>query len=271
MTGLLLGAVFGFGVILVFDGLTASRGRGAGGRGANLAGLLPKALLAAAAGAGALALTGWPVAALAGACAGFALPGWVGERRASRERAGRREAIAEASERLRDAVRAGAGVAEGIGSLAAHGPTGLRPAFRQAQVELRLGGVPAALEGLQVRLDDPLGDLLVGALRAADRTGGKNLSAVLEDLAATARRQATTLREIRARQARNLLTARVVAGAPLALLLAIGWVNPGYLAPYRSAAGQLVLALVLAMVGAGYLVMVRTARLPAELGSRRRG
>jgi hypothetical protein len=33
--------------------------------------------------------------------------------------------------------------------------------------------------------------------------------------------------------------------------------------------GQLVLAMVLAMMGAGYVMMVRTTRLPAELGSRR--
>jgi len=262
--GLLIGLTFGLGVLLLFDALTSPGRDHRTRRVLHLAARGRRAGLALAVGAAGLALTGWVVAAVGGAILGWALPRWLSARRGGRERVARGEAIAEAAARLRDAVRAGAGVPEAFAGLGSHGPSRLRPAFRQAALDLRLGGLPRALEGVRERLDDPLGDLLIRALLVADRTGGRHLSQVLDDLAEAARRQATTLREVRAHQARNRFTAAIVSAAPVALLLAIRQVNPGYLAPYETPAGQLVLAVVLALIALGYLAMSRVARLPAE-------
>jgi len=137
-------------------------------------------------------------------------------------------------------------------------------------LDLQLAGLPAGLEALRERLDDPLGDLLVRALLVADRTGGRNLSQVLDDLAESARRNAATLREVRAHQARNRYTATIVSAAPVVLLVAIRQVNPAYLAPYATAAGQLVLIVVFGLIALGYLAMTRVARLPTEPTARRR-
>ena len=270
MTGLVVGITFGLGVLLVFDAFTSPRPVEGSRWSRRLTIPARKAGLALASGAACLAFTGWPVAALAGCAIGWTLPGWLTARREGRERAARREAIAEAAARIRDAVRAGAGIPEAFGSLASHGPARLRPEFRQAALDLQLAGLPAGLEALRERLDDPLGDLLVRALLVADRTGGRNLSQVLDDLAESARRNAATLREVRAHQARNRSTATIVSAAPVVLLVAIRQVNPAYLAPYATAAGQLVLIVVFGLIALGYLAMTRVARLPTEPTARRR-
>jgi Flp pilus assembly protein TadB len=55
-----------------------------------------------------------------------------------------------------------------------------------------------------------------------------------DELAAEAR----TVRKLRARQERQRTSARVVALAPVVLLLLLRQVNPDYLDPYDSLAGQ---------------------------------
>jgi Flp pilus assembly protein TadB len=86
---------------------------------------------------------------------------------------------------------------------------------------------------------------------------------VLDDLAAAIRAEAQTLREIRARQAQQRLSAGLVAAAPLVILVAIRQTNPAYLAPFDTPLGQGVLGLALLLISAGYVAMVRLARPPA--------
>jgi Flp pilus assembly protein TadB len=124
-------------------------------------------------------------------------------------------------------------------------------------------GLPQALDGFARRLGDPLADLLAATLALNDRLGGRNLSEVLDDLARAVRAEAQTLREVRARQAQQRLTARLVAAAPLVVLLGIRQTNPHYLDPYATALGQAVLAAALLLIVAGYLAMLAVARPPA--------
>ncbi len=70
------------------------------------------------------------------------------------------------------------------------------------------------------------------------------------------RAEAHTLREVRARQAQQRLTARIVAAAPLVIVLAVRRTNPAYLAPFSTPAGQGVLALAALLVAVGYTTMV---------------
>ena len=124
-------------------------------------------------------------------------------------------------------------------------------------------GLPHALEGFARRLADPLADVLAATLALNHRLGGRNLSEVLDDLAAAIHAEAHTLREVRARQAQQRLSARLVAAAPLVILVAIRQTNPAYLAPFDTPTGQAILALALGLIVAGYGAMVRLARPPA--------
>jgi len=75
-------------------------------------------------------------------------------------------------------------------------------------------------------------------------------------------------REVRAQQARNVLSARIIAGLPLALMVIIRGLNPDYLDPLADPAGQLLLAICLLSVAVGYVLMLRAARLPAHRRTR---
>ncbi|MGE3599796.1 MAG: type II secretion system F family protein, partial [Dehalococcoidia bacterium] len=94
------------------------------------------------------------------------------------------------------------------------------------------------------------------------RLGGRNLGPVLESLSRAVRGTARAEQEVRALQARNVLSARIVAVLPLALIAAIRGLNPGYLDPFATPTGQVLLALCLLSVAGGYAAMLRAARLP---------
>jgi tight adherence protein B len=261
VTALTLGALAGLGLLLICLGLTrpTTTQRDAG-RLPQLTGGVAVGLLAAV---GVWLVCGWPVLTLAALAAGLLVPRWWTHRTESAAQASRTEAIAEVAAGLRDAVRGGLGVTDALGGLARWGPPALRPALGQLATDAATIGLPNALDGFAQRLADPLADVLAATLALNHRLGGRNLSAVLDDLAAAIHAEAHTLREVHARQAQQRLSARLVAAAPLVILLAIRQTNPAYLAPFDTPTGQAVLAVALGLILAGYGAMVRLARPPA--------
>src|SRR5690606_23845787 len=155
------------------------------------------------------------------------------------------EAVGEAVEALRDAVRIGLGLEEAIRALGRTGPHALRPVFREMERDFRLAGFEEALSGARDRVADPLFDTLAVALLTAYRIGGRNLAAVLDGLSRSVRGSVQARREVRANQAQNVLSARVIAALPLVLIVVIRATNPGYLEVFSSPGGQAVLALCL--------------------------
>lgn len=236
--------------------------------GADGVGLRELAPASAAAGAASALLSqlffGWPVVTLAAAGAGLLLPTWYYRQRAQRRRGEIEEAVGEAVETLRDAVRIGLGVEEALRALAVTGPQALRPVFSGVERDLRLAGFEEALERARERLAEPLFDTLAVALLTAYRIGGRNLAAVLDGLSASVRGSVQVRREVRANQAQNVLSARVIAALPLLLILVIRGSNPNYLAAFSQPVGQAVLACCLLSITVGYTVMLRQAALPGQ-------
>jgi Flp pilus assembly protein TadB len=261
VTALTLGAVAGLGLLLIYAGLThpaPHHPQDPDGPQLLLAGVVVGLL----AGVGAWLVSGWPVLTLTAITGGLLLPrAWMTHTQAG-EQATRSEAVAEVAAGLRDGVRGGLGVTDALGGLARFGPPALRGELAEVAAQAAILGLPQALEGFARRLGDPLADLLAATLALNQRLGGRNLTEVLDELAAAIRAEAHTLREVRARQAQQRLSARLVAGAPVGILLAIRQTNPTYLTPFNSPLGQAVLALALLLVAAGYAAMVRLARPP---------
>jgi Flp pilus assembly protein TadB len=110
-------------------------------------------------------------------------------------------------------------------------------------------------------VSDPSADLFASALGTAERLGSRNLSEVLDALAEATTAQAAAVREARARQTRNHVSARIVAAVPILLLLAIRQANPAYLAPFETPSGQAILAFAFALIWTGYVAMQRAARI----------
>ena len=226
-------------------------------------------LAASAAGAAAAAalaqlLFAWPVVTLALAAAGALAPSWYFRQRAQRRRAEVAEAVGEAVETLRDAVRIGLGIEESLRALARTGPEALRPALRALERDIRLAGFEEGIERARERLQEPLFDTLCVALLTSYRLGGRNLAQVLDGLSAAVRGSVAVRREVRAQQAQNVLSARVIAALPVVLILVIRATSPDYLQPFSEPAGQALLACCLVSVALGYTVMLRQAALPGR-------
>lgn len=247
----------GLGLVVAFDGLTRGRAR---------TGIVPgrQSLLEIGAAVGgasaAFVLTGWPVAALAGAAAGIAVPNMLSEQRSLRRRIELTDALAEAAGALRDSVRGGLGLSDGLAGLAEWGPPLLRDEMQTLATDAGRVGVSKAAARFAQRIADPGADLLAATLAFNARVGGRQVAEVLDAMADELAAESRTVRELHARQARQRTSARFVALAPLALLLVLRQVNPGYLEAYDTASGQAVLGLAGLLIAAGYAAMVRIAR-----------
>jgi tight adherence protein B len=276
----LLAVSFGLAVYMLYDGLTApARPRRAGGRlrgvedflrRAGLLGVTPSDFALVSLGAGVVvgvtthAALGWPLVTLLATGLGALAPFTYYVRRHDRRRTALQRALVEAISQLRDAIRAGLSVPEALVGLARTGPEVLRPEFVRLVREMRLVGFERALTEMRDRQADPLFDIVCAALLLNDRLGGRNVSHVLDRLAHTTREQLRVQEELRAHQARHVLSARIVAAVPLVVLVLIRQLNPRYLALFDTPVGQLLLVLSLASVALGYAAMRWTARLPAE-------
>jgi tight adherence protein B len=185
-------------------------------------------------------------------------------RRHDRRRAALQDALVEAIEQLRDAIRSGLSVQEALAGLARSGPDVLRSEFGALSRDARFVGFDAALAGMRERLADPVFDVVACALLANDRLGGRQVSQVLDRLAEATRAQLRMQHEVRALQGRTVLSARIVAAAPLVTLVGLRAINPRYLSIFDSVAGQVVLIGCAVCVGFGYVAMLYLTRLPGQ-------
>jgi len=280
---LVLSLTLGLGVLLVYLSATSGSAAGQDAAGESLAsrldafleeagveGVSTRDFLLLSVGAGAaLAVTvqlalGWPVVTAAAFLIGLVLPVWYFRQRREARRDVIQAALAEAVDALRSAVRAGMSVEEGLASLARSGPEPLRPALGELVRDLRLSGLEEAVRRTQERLADPVFDTVAAALVMSHRVGGRNLTVVLEGLGRSVRQAVQVQREVRAQQAKNVLSARIIAALPVVLILAIRGINPDYLDVFSSPVGQALLALCLMSVAVGYAAMLWTTRLPGN-------
>jgi tight adherence protein B len=185
-------------------------------------------------------------------------------RRHDQRRRAVQDALVEAIEQLRDAIRTGLSIQEALAGLARTGPAVLRDDFASLSRDMRLIGFEPALRATRDRLADPVFDVVASALTINDRLGGRLVSQVLDRLAEATRAQLRIEHEVRAHQARTVLSARIVAAAPLVALVGLRATNPRYLSIFDSPLGQLVLIGCAASVVLGYAAMLYLTRLPVQ-------
>ena len=275
---MLLGLSFAAGLLMV---ASAARGRRAGARRrpgalARLASrggsptLTPSRLVASCAvaalvaGTLALVVTALPLVAGLAAVAGGLTPIVILRRRSAARATQVRAAWPDAVDVLVSAVRAGMSLPEAVADLARTGPAAVRPAFRDFAVEYRAtGSFTAAVDLLQHRLDDPVADRVLAALRLARDVGGTELGTTLRTLSAMLRDDARTRSEILARQSWTVAAARMAVAAPW-LTLALLCTRPEAAAAYATGAGAVVLTAAALLSVVAYVVMMRIGRLPAD-------
>jgi hypothetical protein len=208
------------------------------------------------------ALTGWVVGGLLIAMAVYGLPRMLGPDRAQARQVARTQGIAVWAEQLRDTLAAAAGLEQAILATAATAPAAIRGeiALLAGRIDRRERLGPA-LRGLADDLDDPLADLVIGALILASEHQARQLSGLLGQLAATARAQVDMLGRIEVGRARMRTTMRVVVVTSLVFAGGLVVFNRPFLDPYSTAAGQLVLLTIGAIFVSGFVWLRRMARI----------
>jgi tight adherence protein B len=211
------------------------------------------------------AATGWPVGALLAALAGWAAPSLLGSARRQAAEVARIEAIAGWAEMLRDTMAGSAGLEQAIVATAPLAPLPIRAEVAILAVRLEGERLSGALRAFADDVADPTCDLVVAALVLAAEHQAQRLGELLGTLATAARDQATMRLRVEAGRARTRTSVKVIVGVTGTVVLGLAVLNHGYLAPYDSATGQLVLLLVGAVFATSFVWLSRMARpLPVE-------
>jgi multisubunit Na+/H+ antiporter MnhB subunit len=276
----LFGAGVGLGLVLLaagvrgvpFPALRPVRDAIAGPAGARR---LLRAAVVIAAGLVVGLVTGWPVGALLAALAVATLPAVLTGRGTQQAAVARVEAVAAWAEMLRDTLAGAAGIEQTIAATAPVAPAPIRSSVLALAARLEHQRLSVALRAFADELADPTADLVVAALaHAAERQAGR-LAEQLGALARTAREDAAMRLRVEAGRARVRTSVRVIIATTLMMAVGLAVLSRGFLDPYGTLAGQLVLAVVggLFALATRWLVLmgrpVTPRRILSPLGARR--
>jgi Flp pilus assembly protein TadB len=170
---------------------------------------------------------------------------------------GKLEALAEWTQRLADVMRLGFALQQALLSARKSPPAAIADEVAELADKLRAGWHPReALEQFADQLDDVTADKVCAALALCAVDAGPGLAQALEDMAASVREEVAKRRQIEADRAKSRTAVRWMTLISLGIVVA-GFLVPDYTAPYGTALGQLVLAL-LAGAFAAVLVWMRS-------------
>lgn len=214
------------------------------------------------AGAVVFLLTSAAPVALVFACFAGLFPLWMlGPAAAKRQRA-HRGSWPDVVDQLRSAVRAGLPLSEALAQVGRRGPETLRQPFLEYEADLRSGrAVDDSLLRLQNRLDDPVADRIIAAVRLTREVGGADVGEMLGTLSTFLRSDIHTRGELEARQSWTINGARLAVTAPWLILLIL-CLQPQVAQAYNGPGGIAIILIGLVAAAGSYALMVRIARLP---------
>ena len=186
-------------------------------------------------------LTGWVAAMAPFGLLGWMIPSFVGLRASRRRQLARSEAIAVWAEMLRDLLVSNAGLHEAIGKSARVAPAAIRDEVRALYVRAQRGDLSSALSRFADDMDDAIADTVVTALQIADQRAVSDLGAMLAAVATSTRETVAMQLRINAARARTYRTAQLIAVIVAFFVGLLVVTNRGYMEPFGTLAGQLVL------------------------------
>ncbi|MDX6310284.1 MAG: hypothetical protein QOI06_3330 [Nocardioidaceae bacterium] len=213
---------------------------------------------AVAVGLAALVLTRWPLAGITAAVIVFLWPRLFGGGAVGRRQLEKTEALATWTESLRDTATAAAGLEQAIPATVGAAHALLRAPVRElaARLEGRVP-LPEALARFADDVDDPAADMVVAALslNARQRAGG--LERILTALAASSRAELEMRRKVEHERRALRRQAQRIAFAVVGFIVLQAIFSRGWVEPYSTPLGQLVLA-ILAVVFLTSFVRMRS-------------
>jgi Flp pilus assembly protein TadB len=205
-----------------------------------------------------LVLTRWPVAAAGAGVLVVTGPALFGGARLERQAIARIEGLAAWTESLRDTIAGAVGLEQAIPSTVYAAAPSIRPELRLLVDRLRVRTpLPVALQHFADDLDDPSADLVVAALVLNSRLRGPGLRQVLTSLSEAARADLDMRQRVAAGRSSTRRSAQIVMAFSLIVVVGLCVLNPGYVAPYGTPTGQVVLLVVAAFFAGGFWWMKR--------------
>lgn len=205
-----------------------------------------------------LVLTRWPVAAAGAGVLVVTGPALFGGARLERQAIARIEGLAAWTESLRDTIAGAVGLEQAIPSTVYAAAPSIRPELRLLVDRLRVRTpLPVALQHFADDLDDPSAELVVAALVLNSRLRGPGLRQVLTSLSEAARADLDMRQRVAAGRSSTRRSAQIVMAFSLIVVVGLCVLNPGYVAPYGTPTGQVVLLVVAAFFAGGFWWMKR--------------
>ena len=261
----LLGAVVGGGVVLLVNGLTrheaSAVAKPPSGLGRRLRAFGTRLPIAIGVGLLVLLVTRWIVAAVA---TGLLILFWdalFGGAGAEKRGIAKIEALAAWTESLRDTVAGAVGLEQAIPATAyaASPSTASELSTMADRLRVRVP-LPVALQRFAEDMDDASADLIIAALILNSRLRGPGLREVLTSLSESARAELDMRQRVSAGRRSTRRSVQIVVGVTLTFVFGLRIFNPGYVEPYGSPVGQVVLLIVIGVFAAGVMWLRRLSR-----------
>lgn len=206
-------------------------------------------------------ITRWPVGALLGGGFVIVAPTFMAGRRTAAASIAKLEAIAAWTEMLRDTMAAAAGLEHAIASTARVAPEAIRREVLSLAARLdSREPLSHALRDFAEQLNDPSADLVVVSLVLASEQRARHLVDLLGALVTATRDEVTMRLRVEIARARARASARIIS--LFAVLLAAGLMlfDRGYLQPFGTALGQMVLLLIGCCFGCAFWWLARMSK-----------
>lgn len=209
-------------------------------------------------------ITRWVAVAVAAGVLVFVYDRVFGGTKRNRLAIARLEALAAWTESLRDLIATGLALPEALPATVAAANPLIRPQLTALAERLSAREpLEASLQGFADEVGDAGADLVVAALLLNSRAQGRALHTVLSSLARSARSELAVRRSVEAERRSTRRAVQFVVAVTVVTALGLAVLNPTYVAPYRSVAGQLVLAVVVGIFALGFTWLSRLSALPA--------
>jgi Flp pilus assembly protein TadB len=208
--------------------------------------------------------TGIPAVGIVAAAAVIGGPWLFGAGRLEKHTIARLEAVEVWTRRLADLVRAGGGLHQAILVSATEAPAAIFTEVQLLATELSSSlSTDEALHRFADRLGDPTSDEVVAALMLNAKERGPKLADVLDRVTEGISDLLTMRREVSAGRTDARLSGNILTGLTLGGLIVL-LVNKGYMAPYHTFVGQIVL-IVCIVICALLLLWMRRLNTPPRI------
>lgn len=221
------------------------------------------ALLGVAVAAATWSTTGWVLVSLTtGVVAGLAAS-TIRQHGRRRDDRGLVDAVAVWTEQLRDMLAGSNGLEQAIAATAPHAPTILRQHVERLCASISYSPLDQALTRFARDVDHPTADFVVAALSTAATRQVRELGPLLGHLAECAHAESRMHTRIWVGRSRTRSAVKIIGSVVALFVVGLAVLNPDYLAPYRTAEGQVVLSSIVLVFFSALTLMQRFSRVVA--------